>query len=455
MECSEYEKTTFIVLNVINNAVVTVTFEEFKFRFYVAKKCGMLDAIISTKDGYIECSNQLGKFLYIFVGRENFYINSKREIRLETNFYFIADRKFDDLSKNEFSFKFSGGIINKVYPPYSAYIVDDTEEQIIINKKDISTGLKMNILNKRAELLFGSCYCTEIINEKSINTTAGDSTLIVKGNFKINDLFRIEAELSRVFSFMAFRRVVNNYKINLVSNIQMDKNAVKDDVAICFYRTLSSNDGIGINKPAVSVLTIHKLQGERFKNLYKLINKTYKDCGFNIDFIVAEEKLKTVDKTRIKETVTTIECLLNRFKIYCKNTKTKALIKKLNKEIDIVKDKKIDTVIKNQLKNALGYANYPLKDRIHKLYKKEKAAVDGYLEVLKSGSLNLDFSNVEKIIIDTIDYRNKNTHNAIKYIDNSIIKGVVLFNAIIYSKVLRSIGFPPENIQWLLRECLE
>ena len=65
MECSEYEKTTFIVLNVINNAVVTVTFEEFKFRFYVAKKCGMLDAIISTKDGYIECSNQLGKFLYI------------------------------------------------------------------------------------------------------------------------------------------------------------------------------------------------------------------------------------------------------------------------------------------------------------------------------------------------------------------------------------------------------
>ena len=161
-----------------------------------------------------------------------------------------------------------------------------------------------------------------------------------------------------------------------------------------------------------------------------------------------------VDKIRVKETVTAIECILNRFNIHCKNKKTKDLIEKLKTEIDNTNDSNIDPGIKIQLKNALKYANYPLKDRVIKLYQKEKLTIDGYLEAQKSNVLNFDFSNIENIIEDIIEYRNKNTHNAIKYIDNSIIKGVILLNAIIYSKVLRQIGFTNKSIKWLLIDCL-
>ena len=152
--------------------------------------------------------------------------------------------------------------------------------------------MEMNVLNKRAELQFCSCYCTETNSEKSIITTADDSTLLVKGNFSIKDLFRIEAELSRVFSFMVGRRVINCYRIDLVTNMQVGKSVIQSDVAICYYRTLSGSDGIEINKSYMSVLTIHKLQDKKFKKLYNLINKPYKSHGFNIDFIVAEKKTR-------------------------------------------------------------------------------------------------------------------------------------------------------------------
>ena len=449
MNNNEFENTIFQVLNVKNGGEITVVFENFIFDFFVVKQGATLDTKINTKNGYIECTNKNGQFLYIYCGAETFPINRSINSTFRSNFYFISNGPFTDLSLSEFSFRFSGGVINKIFPPHALEIDSNEKDKIVINKRKYNMNIEMKVLKKDAKLQFYSQYHYGISIDKGVSISETDSGLDVIGDFIISDLFAIESELSNVFSFMSYRKIDNNYKIELLLDTQVKQRIVKRPVATCYYRSFSSNNK-NVDKSFMNLITMYKIREDRFVKLYEIINNKEKDNGFNIDFIPEEGRVNIVDKIRVKETVTAIECLLNKYKIHSKNSQTEDLIEEVKKKVDDYNDNNVDKEIREQIKTSLGYANYPLKKRIYELYKSEEHEIDGYLKWLKE-RYKYDFSDINDFIKKTVDYRNNHTHDSFGIIDEKILNAVQLFNAMIYSKVLKEIGLQKENISdWLI-----
>ena len=204
----------------------------------------------------------------------------------------------------------------------------------------------------------------------------------------------------------------------------------------------------------MNLITMYKIREDGFVKLYDIINNKKKDQGFNIDFIPEEGRANIVDKIRVKETVTAIECLLNKYKIHSKNPQTEDLIEELKKKVDDYNDNNVDKEIREQIKTSLGYANYPLKKRIYEFYKSEEHEIDGYLKWLKE-RYKYDFSDISDFIKKAVDYRNNHTHDSFGLLDENVLKGVTLFNAMIYSRVLKEIGILKENIGNFLINCLK
>ena len=453
MKANEYENTIFQVLNVKNDGIITVIFENFKFNFFVVKAGAPLDTIVDTKNGYIECANKNGQFLYIYCGTNVFSVNSNLNHDLHTYFYFVSNTRLIDLSLNDFSFRFSGGVINKIIPPFALDIDSDQKDKIVIGKRKNNINIKMHILNIKTQLQFYSEYVISRSIDKGASISETDSVLDVIGKFNVKDLFSIESELSNVFSFMMYRKVDNNYKIELLVGDNIEGKEIKRPIATCFYRSLSSNNR-NVDKSLMNIITMNGLGKNRFVKLYEIINNKEKDNGFNIDFIPEEGRVNIVDKIRVKETVTAVECLLNKYNIYGKNTQTKNLIKELKKMVDDCNDENIDDEIKKQIKSSIGYSNYPLKHRIREFYKNEQNEIKEYLQWLKD-RFDIDFTNIDDIIEDIVDYRNTHTHDSIGILNNNILRGVNLFNAMIYSKVLKEIGVLKENVSAILIDCLK
>lgn len=422
MKANEYENTIFQVLNVKNDGIITVIFDNFKFYFFVVKAGASLDIIINTKNGYIECTNKNGQFLYIYCGAETFSINSSINSVFRNNFYFISNGSFTDLSLSEFSFRFSGGVINKIFPPYALEIDSNEEDKIVINKRKYNMNIEMKVLKKDAKLQFYSQYHYERSIDKGVSISETDSGLDVIGDFTISDLFAIESELSNVFSFMTYRKIENNYKIELLFDTQVKQRIVKRPVATCYYRSLSSNNK-NVDKLFMNIITMHRLGENRFVKLYDIINNKEKNNGFNIDFIPEEGRVNIVDKIRVKETVTTIDCLLNKYKIHSKNSQTEDLIEELKKKVDDYNDNNVDKEIREQIKTSLGYANYPLKKRIYEFYKEEQNEISGYLKLIEKQP-EYDNLDIEDIIKNMVNYRNNHTHDSFGILDKRILNGV-------------------------------
>lgn len=450
MRNDDMENTIFNVLNVDNEGEVVVRYADFKFEFFIVRKSSALDTIINTKNGYIECSDGNGKFLYVHCGSSTLKINSLKKF-LNTNFYFISNGRFRDFNEKGFCFRFSGGIINKVFPPYALTLKEEKDNEIIIEKQKYYKKIDMKLLDKSAKINFYSGYQYSHSISKGFSIKETDSSMEIIGDFSMQELFKLEYEFSRLFSFMTFRKIENDYFIDIILPQKINNEERYESVATCFYRTIGERKS-STKKDFLNMITVNLLSNDQFVELYNIVNSKNK-FGFNIDFVPEDEKFNLISKTRIKETVSALECMLNKYKICDKNKETENFIQELNEEIDSKNDESIDNEIKAQLKNALRYATYPIKKRIKTAYIQCEEVANKYIEYLKKNKK--DFAtDIDKIIEDTLKYRDYNTHNEKGGISENVMEGVVVFDAIIYIIVLEQIGINKEYIsvnlsQWL------
>lgn len=214
MDNISYENSIFEVLNVDSPGKVVLNFSKFKFNFFIIKNTDAFGAVINTKNGYIECTNNEGKFLYVYCGQEKIKISDK--YFLNSFFYFIANVKFIALNEKIFSFKFTGGIINKIFPPFALDMEDNSKDKYVIQKKNNLIDIEIKMLQQMAKLVFYSSYHYERNIDKGLSISEDDSSLDILGNFEINDIFFIEYELSRIFSFMLYRHIENDYNLELM-----------------------------------------------------------------------------------------------------------------------------------------------------------------------------------------------------------------------------------------------
>lgn len=444
----------YSVLNCIDGNIVVVGRENYTFTFSVItepqKGVTFCLAKVRCKDKFIECSDINGKYMYIYCGDDTFEIHNTKKV-IKTTLYIESTVQIKSINEKCFCVHFNGGALNKIYPPRALSDSRDGGKHIIeIN----NSNDKFKLRTKKYDL---DCFiCSNYIVHRGIDDgfsiSDSDSMFCIDTLVSINDIISIKEDLCRFMNFLVYRNdtYVKEVELFILEVINGKEHFRK--VANCFFY----NEYKEIKKKSFECLGIRTFNSEQICKLWYLINDAEingkKEFGISIDFIPRTGSTTVFDKNRVKETVTSLECALNRFSLFDVNSQTLALIDLLQKTVDDYIDNNVDNEIKSQIEIAIGNSNYPIKRRFKNIFLSYEIIIKEYLS--KHYIDFVDKYDIDNIIKNTINYRNNNTHNSCGKLSEEIALGTIIFTVCIYSIVLSELGFSNDKIKEIICEYL-